>query len=56
MLVFALGRQKPQHLTYKDYNLEIVKDQLAWRFGVHPARPDLPVPSLPSHARARVML
>lgn len=43
MLVFALGRQKPQQLTYRDYNLEIVKDQLGWRFGVRPARPDLPV-------------
>jgi len=42
MLVFAFGRQKTEHLSYRDYNLEISKDQLGWRLGVHPARPDLP--------------
>jgi hypothetical protein len=43
MLVFAYGRQKAEHLSYRDYNLEISKDQLGWRLGVYPSRSDLPV-------------
>ena len=43
MLVFAYGRQKAEHLVYRDYNLDISKDPLGWRLGVYPSRPDLPV-------------
>jgi len=43
MLVFAYGRQKAEHLVYRDYNLDISKDRLGWRLGVYPSRPDLPV-------------
>ena len=43
MPVFAYGRRKAEHLSYRDYDLEILKDQLGWRLGVHPSRPDLPV-------------
>jgi hypothetical protein len=43
MLAFAFGRQKSEHLSYRGYVLEISKDQLGWRLGVHPCRPALPV-------------
>jgi hypothetical protein len=43
MPVFAYGRRKAEHLNYRDYDLEISKDQLGWRLGVYPSRPDLPV-------------
>ena len=43
MPVFAYARRKAEHLNYRDYDLEISKDQLGWRLGVQPSRPDLPV-------------
>jgi hypothetical protein len=41
--MFALGGRAGEHLTYRGYDLEIAKDPIGWRFGVHPSRPDLPM-------------
>lgn len=43
MFAFAFGGRTGQHLTYRGYDLEIAKDPIGWRLGVHPSRPDLPI-------------
>ena len=35
--------ERGEHLTYRGYDLEIAKDPVGWRLGVHPSRPDLPM-------------
>ena len=43
VFAFPPANQKSELLSYRGYTLEISKDQLGWRLGVHPSRPDLPV-------------
>ena len=43
MLAFAFSRPKGERLAYRGYALEICKDRVGWRLGVHPGRPDLPI-------------
>jgi len=43
MLAFVLGSRSGERLSYRGYDLEISKDPLGWRLGIHPSRPDLPI-------------
>lgn len=42
MFAFPFRGRAGEHLTYRGYDLEIAKDAVGWRLGVHPSRPELP--------------
>jgi hypothetical protein len=42
VFAFLSASLKGERLSYRGYTLEISKDKLGWRLGVHPSQPDLP--------------